>query len=175
MKKLRIKLLLAIMPLLSSGVYCQDMQDAPKNQILTSDLVLLIGHWEGTLTYVDYSTNEPYTMPANLVMKQGKNEFQLIGSHEYPNEPGANTNVKLKISENGARLNKRNVTSREILPDGQIQIMTEYLHKDGNDGKMATNRITYTLGSDKYSVRKDVRFDGTTDWIMRNEYSYQKK
>lgn len=165
---------MAFVLFLPLGIYGQNNTNTSTGQVLSSDLALLLGHWEGSLTYLDYSSNKPYTMPANLVVKQGKNEFQLKASHIYPNEPKANSNFKFKISKNGTKLNKRNVISREILPEGQIQIHTEYLHKDGNEKKMAIIRNTYTMGLDTFSIRKDVQFEGSTDWIMRNEYKYQK-
>jgi 3-methyladenine DNA glycosylase/8-oxoguanine DNA glycosylase len=33
---------------------------------IKKDFAKLSGTWEGSLTYVDYSTGKPYTMPANL-------------------------------------------------------------------------------------------------------------
>jgi hypothetical protein len=33
---------------------------------LQKDFAKLSGTWGGSLTYVDYSTGKPYTMPANL-------------------------------------------------------------------------------------------------------------
>ena len=32
----------------------------------SNDLKQLTGFWKGTLTYLDYSSGKPYTMPANL-------------------------------------------------------------------------------------------------------------
>jgi hypothetical protein len=175
MIKTHITLSMILLLFFPFGTYGQDITGTSPDKVLPGDLSLIIGHWEGTLTYLDYSSNKPYSMPANLVMKPGRNAFQLRGSHVYPNEPKANTNFKLKLSKSGTKLNTKDITARKILPDGQVQIITKYEHKDGNEGKMATNRITYTIGLDKYSVRKDVQFDGSTDWIMRNEYRYQKK
>jgi hypothetical protein len=169
------KVLTLFLLVLPFGMYCQNGTDASVVKVLPGDFAQLIGKWEGTLTYLDYSTNKPYTLPAHLVMNEGRNEFQLKGSHIFPNEPKANSKFRLTLSKTGTQLNKKNVTSRNILHDGQIQITTEYLHKDGNEGKMATNRVTYTIGLDTYRVRKDVQFEGSTEWIMRNEYRYRKK
>lgn len=175
MIKTRIKLLMTFLIFLPFGIYCQNIDNTSPAKVLASDLALVIGNWEGTLTYLDYSTGKPYTMPANLVMTQGKNEFQLNGAHVFPNEPKANSSFKLKVSKDGTQLNKKTITSRKILQDGQIQITTEYEGKDGNEQKMAIIRITYTVGSDNYSVRKEVQFVGSTNWILRNEYKYRKK
>ena len=40
------------------------------------DLKNLIGKWEGTLTYLDYQSDKPYTMPANI-------EVNLIDSNNF--------------------------------------------------------------------------------------------
>ena len=35
-----------------------------QNTLTANDLSPLLGEWTGSLTYVDYSSNKPYTMPA---------------------------------------------------------------------------------------------------------------
>ncbi|MCB0705873.1 MAG: hypothetical protein KDC34_11210 [Saprospiraceae bacterium] len=173
--KTQIKVLFVCMLFLPVGLVAQDADQPASSNVLPSDLALLIGHWEGTLTYLDYNTNEPYTLPAHLDVAPGRNDYQINASHIFPGEPKANSDFKLNISRSGNKLNKRKVISRTVLPDGKIQIITEYSYKDGDEKKMATNRVTYTIGKDTYSVRKDVQFEGTNDWTMLNNYTYQKK
>jgi hypothetical protein len=169
-----IILLLLCWLLLPLGVFGQPANESASKQVLPGDLATLIGEWEGTLTYLDYTTNQPYTMPANLVVRPGRNENQLKASHSYPSEPQANENFTFRISRDGSKFNRDRVSSREVLPDGQIRIITTHRAKDGNERQMALIRFTYTIGPTEFGVRKEVQFVGTTDWIMRNEYRYQK-
>ena len=70
-------------------------------------------------------------------------------------------------------MNKHAIISREKLENGPLQIQTEHEAKD--DGKKALIRYTYTIGSDQFSIRKDVQFEAAADWIKRSEFSYQRK
>ena len=49
-------------------------------------------------------------------------------------------------------------------------LVTEIVGEDGNDHKKAILRHTYELMSNKYSIKKEVKFEGSEIWIKRNEY-----
>jgi len=159
-------MILPMLLILSLSVYSQ-------TKINSDDLKLVIGTWEGDITYLDYQSNKPFTMPANLVVKQGKNENSLILNNIYPNEPKANTSDKIKITKNGVLLNKKMVISREELENGQLQIQTEYKAKDA--GRNAVIRNTYSMGSVIFIITKEVKFEKTADWIKRSEFKYARK
>ncbi len=87
-------------------IFLLPIHNYSQNIVTTDDLKILVGEWVGTLTYIDYSTNNPFTMPVNLNVKQGKNNYQLILNINYPKEPNANSKDKIKISKDGIQLNK---------------------------------------------------------------------
>lgn len=60
-----ITYLFLTMMMISLSTYAQ-------TKVIPEDLKTLIGSWEGSLTYLDYQTNKPFTMPATVVVKQGK-------------------------------------------------------------------------------------------------------
>jgi hypothetical protein len=155
--------LVLIFPL---GVYAQ-------TSITPADLKIVMGHWEGSITYLDYSTNKPFTMPADLVVEQGKDENKLVLNNIYPDEPRANNSDKIRITKNGQLLNKHEVTSREEIESGLLQIQTEHEGKD--DNKKALIRYTYIIGTDIFVIRKEVQFNKDGDWIRRSEFNYSRK
>jgi len=148
------------------------LKNYAQNTITSDDLNILLGEWTGTLTYTDYSSNEPFTMPANLVVKQGKNKNQLLLFINYPKEPNANSKDKIRISKNGSQLNNIDVKSKQRLSEGQVQIITEYSGKDNN--KKALIKNVYILGGNQFIIRKEVNFENSEDWLIRNEYKYER-
>lgn len=142
-------------------------------KVTSDDLRIIIGDWEGSITYLDYQSNKPFTMPANLEVKAGKSENQLLLFNIYPNEPKANNTDKIKVTKNGTLLNNTSIKSREVLPTGEVQIRTESEGKD--DNKKAVIRNTYILGKDVFTIRKEVQFENSTEWIKRNEFNYNRK
>ena len=142
-------------------------------QVTSGDLESIVGTWEGRITYLDYQTNEPFSMAANLVVKKGRNENILILNNRYPTEPKANNSEKIKLSKNGTILNGHIVTQREELENGSIQIQTEHKGKDGN--KKALIRYTYEIDESIFLIIKEVQFGQGNEWIKRSELSYTRK
>ena len=139
------------------------------------DFNSLIGSWQGSLTYLDYTSGKSYTMPADVEIKRLEKTNQFTFSNMYPKEKNANSVDTITISTNGQFINKELVKTRKVLTNGDIEIVTEEKGKDGNDNKPATFRHTYVLGKTHYIERKDVQFEGETNWIKRHEYSYTRK
>lgn len=142
---------------------------------LLKDFQTLSGHWTGSLTYLDYSSGKPYTMPADIDIKRIGKASQFSFSNSYRNEPSANSTDTITLSADGKYINNELIKSRRKLADGTIEIITEETGHDGNDHKPAMFRHTYTLGKTSFKKRKDVQFTGETGWINRHEYSYTKK
>lgn len=171
MKIYLTKTLIVFAILFSSESYSQKIGLKSSDlKIVPMDLKIILGDWNGTLTYLDYSSGKPYTLPANLTVKQGRNEYELLLLNSYPNEPEANSREKIKISEDGKQLNKKHIKSKQRLPKGQIQIITEYKGKDNKRNALIRN--IYILAGKQFLIRKEVQFENSDTWIMRNEYNY---
>jgi uncharacterized membrane protein YphA (DoxX/SURF4 family) len=145
-----------------------------QNSITVSvkDFQTVIGSWQGSLTYLDYTTNKPYTMPANVDIEQLGRSNRFTFSNSFPKEPNANWTDTFTISTDGSRINDEKLISKQLLADGNLQLITEQEGLDGNDQKPALFKHTYTIGRDVFIKRKDVLFNGTTNWINRHEYKY---
>jgi ketosteroid isomerase-like protein len=139
------------------------------------DLEKAIGTWRGTLTYLDYSSGKPYTMPADLIVSFIDEKKGLVRVFEYPDEPKANSKDTLQLQKDGLFLNEAKIVSNEIEPTGNFTLVTEYNSVDGNDNKKAIIRNTYTLKNNSLSMKKDVQFIGTNNWIKRHEYQFTKE
>jgi hypothetical protein len=142
------------------------------SQIIVSpaDLTVLIGDWTGSLHYIDYSTNEPYSMPADLNVRKGRNDNQFLLFNSYPLEQNANSKEKIKISKNGTCINKHEVTSKKTLANNQLEIITVHEGKDGK--RKALIRYIYVFGENELTIRKEVKFEHSDDWLVRNVYQY---
>ncbi|NND95349.1 MAG: hypothetical protein HKN45_10820 [Flavobacteriales bacterium] len=138
----------------------------------TQDFEIALGEWNGTLTYVDYSSGQPYTMPADLKVGKGNSSRTFSLNYSYPNEPQANSKGKLKISKNGLLLNGNKLISKVINDDGILEVVTSHMGKDNK--KRATIRNIYELGTSLLIIRKEVKFIDSDEWFKRNEYSFTR-
>lgn len=172
MKNLKAILLLAFLLMGLMKGFSQQGPDGTR--ISPEEIKKLIGKWEGSLTYIDYSSGEPYTMPADLNIEACKNEYELDLYQIYPDEPKANSKAKIRISKDGKMIDGHRIVSKTQLEGNSTEYLVEYNGKDGNDNKKATIRLTYIFGETTFINRKEVRFLDSDNWIMRNEYSYKK-
>ena len=143
--------------------------------ISAKDFKVLIGNWQGSLTYLDYSSGKPYTMPADAIIKRLGKTNTFIFSSIYPNETNANSQDTVPISIDGKFIGTQLVQSKKRFENGIVEIITEEVGTDGNNNKPATFRTTYTISKTFFKKRKDVQFTGEAHWINRHEYSYQRK
>jgi len=139
-----------------------------------SDVQLLTGEqWTGTLTYLDYSTNQTVSIRSNLIVSQSKvDKFAWVFDYEYPDEPKANGSKDVLLGKDGRTFNGENVVEREPLNESTVRAVTEKTGTD-NDQK-ALFRFTYLLGSKSFSIKKEVRYEGAADFIERNQYSWTR-
>ncbi len=144
-----------------------------EESVAADELKILVGSWEGTLTYMDYSSNKPYSMPANVTIEEGKNENQLVLHNQYPTEPQATSKGKINISKNGRAINGRDLISKKGLENGDLELITESMGKDNNE--KALIRIVYVIGKDQFIMRKEVKFETSENWMQRNEFNYTRK
>ena len=139
------------------GIFSSHAQSA---HITPGDIKQLLGDWKGTLTYLDYTTNKPYTMPSEVKISEIKRSHQLIFSNSYPNEPKANNADTVSISHRGEMIDKELVKTRIVLNNGNTEIITEYKSVDGNKNEPALIRHTYTFGKTTFVKRKEIQFVG---------------
>jgi len=139
-------------------------------KITMKDFVPSLGDWTGNLTYLDYTSGKPYTLPVKINISQNKGSLEeLIWVYTYPNEPRANSIDTVKITRNGAGIDNERVV--EVLRSVQANfITTERNGVDGNDHKPAVIRHVYAFGNENLEIKKLVKFDGEDKWILRNDY-----
>lgn len=139
----------------------------------TKDFKPAEGNWKGMLTYLDYSTGKPFTMPADVVLRTTA-KGMIILSYSYPKEPKANGNDTIIISSDGSMIDGARVVERSVMEDGAVKIITDKDGLDGNDRKKAVIRHYYIIGKNVFQTTKEVRFEGTEKWIKRNEYLFSR-
>lgn len=132
------------------------------------DLSNSVGRWEGKLTYLDYSSGKPYTMLANIMIDLTSDKKGYVMGYEYPKEPQENSKDTSFIIDNF--FDKEKIVEFKKDSDRGFRLVTEKEGEDGNDHKKAILRHTYQLISNTYSIKKEVKFEGSNVWIKRNEY-----
>ena len=160
------------MKLLFTLTFCVLFFSIAKAQVIKmDDLHFLINDWKGTLTYIDYKSGKPYTMPANMSF-QKLSDTELLAQHIYPDEPKANSVDTFVIGKLGKFFNENKIIKVEHLPNNGIEITTQVKGKDGNDNKPALLKHIYTITEHTFTNRKEVKFIGSKNWQLRNEYKF---
>lgn len=142
--------------------------------VSVKDFKPAFGKWKGTLTYLDYTSGKPYTMPCNITINAEKvSNHKLLIKFEYPDEPKANGSETIVISADGKSIGDEQVVINEKL-NGVTKIIAERNGVDGNDNRKAILRLIYEFSKRSFSMRKQVKFEGEEKWILRNEFKMSR-
>lgn len=77
----------------------------------------------------------------------------------------------MKLTADGTRINDENVVERESL-GGALRLVTERLGKDNDHDALI--RHTYLIGQSNFSIKKDVRPEGSLKFFERNRYTWRR-
>jgi hypothetical protein len=166
--KTRLHLLIALAFAISASA-----QTAPVTKITSDDLRALEGNqWIGSLTYLDYGSGKKTTIKSNVTISRSTQDNIWLFDYQYPEEPKANSKAELVLSTDGTVFDGQTVIENSKLADGLRRIVTTKPGSDNN--RKALYRFTYDIGKDKFTVRKDVRIDGATEYFERNTYSWAR-
>lgn len=145
---------------------------APKLKV--DDFRRLAGaQWSGTLTYLDYGKNKKVSIPSRLIVScSTEDRRSWVFDYQYPDEPKANSKEIVAIGKDGRTIGEERVVERTTLADKTLRIVTE---KAGTDNdRRALFRFTYLVGAKSFSIRKEVRYEGASEFFERNEYSWKR-
>lgn len=144
---------------------------AQDNIITASDFAPLIStNWKGNLTYTDYTSGKLTKIPVNLsVMQINDTSFEL--SLNFPDEPQANGADTIHILNDGTYLDNKKIVS--VQKSGNAATITgESTGSDNN--KPAQFRYTYVISLSKFTITKEVRYDDSNEYFLRNKYQFNK-
>jgi hypothetical protein len=141
-------------------------------QLKVQDFLFTQGFWQGQLTYLDYTSGKPYSMAANLKIHFTPNQQGYIRQFEYPKEPHANSSDTLYLK--GSFWGDGQLVNHTKTSPTDISWVTETPGEDGNDHRKAVLRHSYSANKNRYQIIKEVRFEGTTNWIKRHEYVFTR-
>jgi hypothetical protein len=154
-------------------VWLYNLPVSAQHKIAITDFRTVEGKWKGTLTYLDYTSHQSVTIPANtLVEIVSDSSFDQYVY--YTEEPDKNKKSRYVIKDNGRLLEEKRLTERYLLPDGQLKMVLESKGPDGNDHRPATFRHIMLLSANRFSITKLVRFDGEAEFFQRHQYSFSR-
>lgn len=172
-------LLLAVMSLVAvAGCASNPSGSSAPAAARAADLDRLAGPpWAGTLTYLDYASDQRTTIPVTLEVARVVPEKAGGGAawsfaFNFSEEPEAAETMVIALSPDGAALGDEMVVERAELPGGAVRIVTVQESADNN--RPARLRQIYTLDDQRVSVVKMVRYTGETDELERNRFELSR-
>ncbi len=147
---------------------------AADSRVAPSDLDRLAGgSWSGSLTYLDYTSGRSTQLRAALEVerKPGASRVWVL-KLAFADEPGADGESELVLSDDGRSLDGETVIERRELEDGLLCIVTQAEGQD--DEKPATLRHVYRIGAREATAQKLVRPQGASGFFERNVYRWRR-
>lgn len=153
-----------------AGVAPDHPVDAQTGPVASSeDFRVVAGSgWKGHLSYLDYSSEALSEIPVEIQVDEPSGRT-LVYAIRYPGETQYNSGEKIKLSRDGRKLNGGLIIARKRKDNGDLTLVTTNQGKD--DNRRADIRMTYTIGSTAFSISKEVRLEGESDYFLRHQYS----
>lgn len=159
--------------ILALTLICVTAAFGQKSKIEPKDLAKLEGApWTGTLTYLDYSSGKPTAIKCDVtITRDAKDSHVWTFDYRYPDEPKANSKDSVVLSADGRTFDGEAVL--EFSRKGKTSRLVTTKQGKDND-KPATFRFTYLFDDKNFSVRKEVKVDGSADYFERNRYAWSR-
>ncbi|MCB2379120.1 DoxX family membrane protein [Hymenobacter sp. BT635] len=143
--------------------------------VTMQELLPVARQWNGTLTYLDYSTKQPVSLPTSLGARQSApRELTLQFVYTEPSGQQVTGADQLRLSADGATVEWDDVLlqviSKTPLPDHTAELVLEGRGQD--DGKSCLIRKTLVLSATQFSVSKQVKYATSEEFVTRNTYSF---
>lgn len=138
--------------------------------IVNTEIMPVIGSWQGSLTYLDYTSKKLTEIPATLDIEQIKVGVFTF-SHQFPKEPQVKWIDTIALSKDGLFFGKGKIIDTRILSDGMLAFVTEEIGED--DKRAALIHKTYGISDKEYFIKKEVQYTGSNEWLQRHEYHYK--
>jgi len=158
--------------LLLSGVSAQV-------KVKNKQLKNLTGNWEGELEYLDYQNDKSKTrlkLRSLNTVKDGKVPQQIV--YVEPNGKEVKSGGSFALSPDGRQIveEKMKWTITKNSFDKRTKTRTiVYETKWRDNDRNADLRETMIIGKNEFYVTKEVRYENTTNFFVRNTHSYKRK
>jgi hypothetical protein len=153
-----------------------------KKATVSNDFISAMqGDWKGKLTYTDYQ-NDSTQVTMDVWLKSSFEDAKLVKEFYY-REPDGKTKQKAKstdttyIADNGEKLfetgykNPFKIRTYENINETKKLIMET---KDEDNNKASTIKTTITLTPSSMTIKKEVKYNGTSNFFVRHTFSYTK-
>ncbi|MBC8084238.1 MAG: DoxX family membrane protein [Hymenobacter sp.] len=146
-------------------------------KVAMQELKAIAQQWDGSLTYLDYTTKKPVTLVTILNgMQSGPQELVLDFIYQEPEGGQVKGYDKVRLSADGTRIiwdgTPLQISRKTHPPDQTLELVLEGRGLD--DNKKCFIKRTIVLGTCQFSVLKEVKYDGALAFITRNKYQFQR-
>ena len=147
-------------------------------QSLTEDISSISGNWTGTLTYLDYSDDlSQSTLNCSMTAEWKGTKGKIFLQFEEPNGKIYTDKANFQVLGSGDRIkfdgSKYTVEHYDI--DEDSGYWTLIMVTSGKDNyKSSTIRQSIIFEGEKLSLVKEVKYEGTQEFFIRNSYVFYR-
>jgi len=163
--------------LLSIGLLLSSVSAQVK--VKNKELKNLAGNWDGELEYLDYQNDKsktPLKLRSINTVKDGKVSQEIV--YIEPNGKEVKSAGAFALSPDGLQIVEKEMkwTITKNFFDRRTTTRTiVYEIKWTDNDRNADLRETMIIGESEFSVTKEVRYENTVDFFVRNTHRYKRK
>lgn len=173
---MKIKVFLFLLAALALCTFEAQAQKGAK--IDGKNLKELAGNWSGELIYLDYGDDKSkITLKVKTQNIWTKTNLKRDVVFTEPNGKEIKSSSAMTIGDDKRTLIEDKDSWRVVknIFDGDKKQRTIVLETNGSDNnKKALIRKTMVIGRGEYTITKEVRYEGTNDFFVRNEFRFTR-
>lgn len=148
-------------------------------KVKNKELKNLAGNWDGELEYLDYQNDKSKTrlkLSSLNTVENGKVSQAIV--YVEPNGKTVKGGGSFALSPDGREIveekMKWTITKNSFDKKAQTRTIV-YAAKWKDNDRNADLRETLIIRENEFSVTKEVRYENTADFFVRNTYRYKRK
>lgn len=137
------------------------------------ELAMVEGEYSGTLEYLNYSDDKSrvtLNMTSSFAIKG--NKIKVTNIFDEGNGRKETRKGYYLIEDNQI---DGNDLAEKVMEGDQMRLVWYGHGRDGNQNKMATFRFTFEGNGEVLNIRKEVMYEGTTNYFTRNLTQLKKE
>ncbi len=148
-------------------------------KVKNKELKNLAGNWDGELEYLDYQNDKSKTrlkLRSINTFKDGKVSQEIV--YIEPNGKEVESAGAFALSPDGLQIVEKKMkwTITKNFFDKRAKTRTiVYETKWTDNDRNADLRETMIIGESEFSVTKEVRYENTADFFVRNTHRYKRR
>ena len=139
--------------------------------IKADELKPWLGTWDGKMEYLDITTGMEESKRATIKVGPIAGGNKVALQYIYPDDASANFTDTIRVAADGKSVSYLSLKEKKKSSTGLLFILEGETEDAGQKAEM---RLSYNFNKKSFSLKKEIRHRGQSEYFTRSEYKLSK-